>query len=296
MRILVTGATGAIGRNLIKELKQETSHTIRILTRTQHSSEKDTKNFENTKGDLADIESLSRACADVDTIIHLAGITHAHNSSLYDKINRVGSENLIHAAERAGIKRFIFLSSKTASYSGGAYAESKIRVEESLADSQLNWVIVRPAEVYGLDKNDSVQKLIDFLKKGYPCPIIGKGHYRIAPVSVNDVINGLMSIIDNDESVGNTYIFQGPKDYTFVNFLSILERKLGKKIVKLYLPVFLIRALAYVCYLFRSDMLYRDQIPRLLCKKDSDGMGSFSDLGIKPTEFDQLVGQLVMHD
>ena len=98
MRILVTGATGAIGKNLIKKLKQETSHTIRIMTRTQRSSEKDTKNLENSVGDLADTESLSRACADVDTIIHLSGITHAHNSSLYDKINRVGSENLIHAS------------------------------------------------------------------------------------------------------------------------------------------------------------------------------------------------------
>lgn len=289
MRILVTGATGAIGRNLIKELKKETSHTIRILTRTQHSGQKDVKNLEKEKGDLADIESLFRACADVDTIIHLAGITHTHNSSLYDEINRAGSENLIHAAERGGIKKFIFLSSKTASHLGGAYAESKIRVEESLVNSQLNWVIVRPAEVYGLDKNDSVQKLIDLLKKGYPCPVIGKGHYRIAPVYVNDVINGLMSIIDNDESVGNIYIFQGPKDYTFVDFLSILERKFERKLVKLYLPIFLIRTLAYVCYLFRSDMLYRDQIPRLLCKKNSDGTRSFNDLGIRPRQFDEAI-------
>ena len=108
----MTGATGAIGRNLIKELKQETSHTIRILTRTQDSGEKEVRGVEKFKGDLRDIDSLFRACFDVDTIIHLSGITHAHNSSLYDKINRVGSENLIHAAEGAGIKKFIFLSSK----------------------------------------------------------------------------------------------------------------------------------------------------------------------------------------
>ena len=124
---------------------------------------------ENVNGDLGQIDSLIQASKGVDTIVHLAAITHAHKHSLYDEINHLGTENLIQAAKLCGVRRFIFLSTKTASYNGGAYANWTILAEESLKREELGWTIPRPAEVYGIVGNRGIRKITDMIKKVILC-------------------------------------------------------------------------------------------------------------------------------
>ena len=289
MRLLITGATGALGGRLVQKLISVSNYEVRILIRRQSVGIYEDTDIEIVNGDLRESDSLVRASKNVDAIIHLAAITHTHKHSLYDEINHVGTENLIRAAILSGVRRFIFLSTKTASYKRGAYAKSKILAEESLIKSELDWTIIRPAEVYGIASSHGIQKITAILEKGYPLPIVGKGNYTLAPVFVDDVITGIVSTIDNHKAIRKIYVFQGPKEYTFIKLVKVLEDQLKKKAMKVYLPVFLTKMLAFFFYLLKSDILFRDQIDRLLCSTTNDADNSFDDLGIKPRPLEETI-------
>ena len=289
MKILITGATGAIGRRLVQKLVRGTNYQIRILIRRQIISNYDVADVETVDGDLRQIDSLIRASKGVDAIIHLAAVTHTHDHSLYDDVNRLGTENLIQGAKCCGVRRFIFLSTKTASYNGGAYAKSKIRAEESLKRENFHWTILRPAEVYGMTSNHGISKISDIVRNGNVLPIVGKGDYTLAPVFIDDVVTGIASTINNNKTIRKIYVLEGPKEYTFIKFIEALEDQLNKRALKIYVPVFLARMLSFILYLLTSDILYRDQIDRLLCSTINGVVGSFDDLGIEPKPLEEAI-------
>lgn len=289
MKILITGATGALGGRLVQKLIRESNYQVRILIRKQIIDIYEGVDIEVFNGDLRQPDSLIRASKDVNAIIHLAAITHTHKHSLYDEINHVGTANLIQAANFSGVRQFIFLSTKTASYHRGVYAKSKILAEEKLMRSELDWTIIRPAEVYGTASNHGIQKITEIVKKGYPLPIVGEGSYTLAPVFVDDVIAGIVSTIDNHKAIRKIYVLQGPKEYTFINLVKVLEIQLKKKALKVYLPVLLAKLLAYFLYVLGSDKLYRDQIDRLLSSTVHSADNSFDDLGIKPRALEETI-------
>ena len=127
------------------------------------------------------------------------------------------------------------------------------------------------------------------IKKGYPLPIVGKGNYTLAPVIVDDVVTGIVSIIDNHKTIRKIYVLEGPKEYTFIKLVDVLENRLKKKAMKVYVPVFLAKMLEFVLYLLKSEILYRDQIDRLLCSTINGADGSFDDLGIKPKPLEEAI-------
>ena len=93
MRILITGATGAIGKRLVQKVMRDKNYQLRILIRRQIIDNYEVADIENVNGDLRQVDSLIQASKGVDAIIHLAAITYTHEHSLYDEINHLGTEN-----------------------------------------------------------------------------------------------------------------------------------------------------------------------------------------------------------
>lgn len=167
MKILVTGASGFIGSALVSALAQA-GHEVRALMRSTASDHylKGAK-FERVTGDLRDHKSLVDACANVDVIFHLAGLTQALSRKDYFAFNAEGTKSLALAAhESGGVKRFIYVSSLAAAgpnyslipkiesdpdFPVSAYGESKLRGELFLAElgAELPVTVVRPPIVYG---------------------------------------------------------------------------------------------------------------------------------------------------
>ena len=147
MRILITGGTGIIGKKLTGKLK-ELDYELRLLVFKSELENIKNGNLEIAVGDLSDPASLRQATSEVDIVIHLAAITHTNNQELYLKVNTEGTKNLIRACEDNQVTKFIFVSSRTASEEGGAYAYSKLLAEKEVEQSKLDWVILRIAEVY----------------------------------------------------------------------------------------------------------------------------------------------------
>ncbi|MFH1662275.1 MAG: NAD-dependent epimerase/dehydratase family protein [Candidatus Falkowbacteria bacterium] len=281
MKILITGGSGKIGKKLINKLLEFNNYNIKVLSRNNN------KNYNNIKlvvGDLLYIDSLQNALKEVNLVIHLAGLTHTNNYNLYYKINTIGTENLVKACENSDVKKIIYISSRTASNNGGAYAKSKLLAEEKIKNSSLDWVILSLSEVYGAGEDEFISKLINIIKKSYFTPIIGDGNYLLSPVHVDDVISCIINAINNG-IINKKYIIAGSEEFTLNEIVDYVIKNLKVTRIKIHIPIILIKLIAFIFYLLKINFITRDQIPRLICKKPSDISLAKKELNFKPRNF-----------
>src|SRR5690606_636910 len=101
-------------------------------------------------GDLADRAALARLVAGADAVLHIAGVVNTPDPTGFHLGNVAGTEAVIEAAEAAGVRRLVFVSSLAAREPGlSAYGKSKRHAEEVVQTSGLDWTVVRPPAIYG---------------------------------------------------------------------------------------------------------------------------------------------------
>src|SRR5262245_5948458 len=113
MNVLVTGGTGFVGSEVMRELRRA-GHTPHALTRNTHSTKAlavgQKNGFRPRQGNILDPASLNSACAGVEGIVHLVGIIGELGDQTFENVHTRGTENIIAAAREAGIKRFVYMS------------------------------------------------------------------------------------------------------------------------------------------------------------------------------------------
>ncbi len=285
MNILITGGEGNIGKKLVLKLKN-LPYSISLLTR-QKSSNLD-KDFSPrmVTGDLLNIESLYKATENIDLVIHLAGITHAHNEQLYYDINTQGTKYLIEACTKNKVRRFIYISSRAASADGGAYARSKLLAEEEVKKSVLDWIILRPAEVYGAGEKEAITRLIKIIQKSYVVPVLGDGKYTLAPVYVGDVVSAIIASLNTNISK-KIYTLAGPEEMTYNELINKILNCLHIKRTKVHVPIPIFRIASLIASILGVKSFVPDQIPRLLYEKSSDISLARRDLHFSPIKFER---------
>ncbi|MGK0179785.1 MAG: nucleoside-diphosphate-sugar epimerase, partial [Nitrospinales bacterium] len=254
-----------LGKNLTSELLKTEKFSIRLL---EHRSPVCKEYCEIFQGSLQDIGCLDKACSEVVTVVHLAALTHSSYGKAYFEINEEGTKNLITACKKNSVRRFIFISSAAASEEGGDYGVSKLRCEELVRKSGLDWVILRPSEVYGMNMEEGIGKLVAWVKKFPIIPVIGDGSYFLSPVSVDDVVQVMVEILSNDSIKKETLNLCGPEKMTMNKLIDRLAQIQKVQIKKIFLPIWFVRVGIGVLSIFKSSLAFSDQIPRLLCRKD----------------------------
>lgn len=293
MLILITGATGSIGKKLTDKLRNS-GYRLRILARKIDDGNISGGNIEYSKGSLEDAQSLNKAASGADIVIHLAGITHTNEEALYFKINTEGTKNLINACQNNGVKKFIYISSRTACEEGGSYAKSKLLAEKALRESDLDWVILRPSEIYGAGGKEAISKLINIIQKSAFVPIIGNGQYLLSPVHADDLIQSILAILKNNAYSKKIYTIAGPEEFTYSELVDKISKIAGVKRIKIFIPLSVFEFLAFVFYIFKKDIFVRDQIPRLICEKSSDIAPAKKELRFNPRTLEEgikLIGK-----
>ena len=283
MRILVTGGEGNIGKRLVPKL-MELKHTITLLLRQNKLSSG--RLVKIVKGDLLNQESLLKATENIDLAVHLAGITHTNNQKLYYDINTKGTKNLIAACQKNKVKKIIYISSRTAGVDGGAYAHSKLLAEGEIKKSSMDWIILRVAEVYGAGEKEAITRLVKTVQNSFFVPIIGNGEYKLAPVFIDDVVSAIISSVKTKFSK-KTYIVAGPDELTYNELVDKILSYSKLKRIKIHIPVLFLKIITFVFFIFKKDILVRDQIPRLISKKPSDIKDAHQDLHFSPITFEQ---------
>ena len=196
MKVGVTGANGFVGAHLIQKLDEE-GHDVTALVcnkGTVLSSTVCTVVEIPSLNDHVNVEDLIPTLAGLDVLIHLAAHVHQMNAEDDDRsfhdVNVIGSQRLFEAANIAGVKRFVFLSSvKAAGEQSGdapltlqnspgpedAYGRSKRDAEQVLqtmaSDAGCGLVILRPCFVYGWPPVGNFKSVINAVKKGIPLPL-----------------------------------------------------------------------------------------------------------------------------
>jgi len=220
--------------------------------------------------------------ADVDVIIHLAACTRAHDKKAYYQTNVEGTKRLLETAGKSSVKKIVYLSTRAIGEKGGDYSHSKSLAEEAIKASKIPWIILRPSEIYGTDRHDSVQEIYERIRNKKFVPLLTGAPISFNPVYVDDVINGIMKSIESPVALHKTYNLCGPKDFTYEELIAEMAASLNVKAKTVKIPASMAKYAIGLASFFHIGSLTADQVPRLLLNKSSDIIQARQDLGFNP--------------
>ena len=186
--IALTGGTGFIGRFLLQQLSKQ-GYRLRVLLRRPTILPQGCSSA--VIGDLEHPRNMATALEGVDAVIHSAGIAHGRSGlpeEDYRTLNTEATIRLAQSAQRAGVKRFVFLSSIRAQIGAhadhvitedleprptDAYGRSKLAAEQALAALDMDWVALRLVLVYGPGVKGNMARLMRLACSPFPLPLGG---------------------------------------------------------------------------------------------------------------------------
>lgn len=259
-RILLTGSTGFIGTELLKQLKLKKYF---IHTSSRLSLEKKIDEVQNFKINQIDNNSnWSEALEKVDCVIHCAGIAVENNKSnaddldYYRKINVEGTSHLAHQAAAKGVRRFIFLSSikvngerteKLSSFKNtdtpkpeDIYAISKWEAEKCLhsisKQTGLEMVIIRAPIVYGPGVKGNFLHLLNLIDKGFPLPFGSINNLR-SFISLDNLVDLIIYCINHPKAAGQTFLVSDGEDLSIPDLIKKIAATMKKKSFLIPIPI-----------------------------------------------------------
>jgi UDP-glucose 4-epimerase len=252
--IALTGATGFIGRHLLKELPKR-GYRIRVLLR--RPAEVPPEASSAVVGDIAAPQNMAAALRGVDMVIHSAGLAHAMSGRPEDDYRTINTEatvGLARAAERAGIRRFVFLSSIRAQSGPSAegilteeaepqptdaYGRSKLEAEKSLAALGLDWVALRPVLVYGPGVKGNMAALLDLARSPLPLPLGGL-RARRSVLGLDNLVAAIDTVLRLEGPVRRPFIVADSEPLTVGEMVAALREGLGRRPGLLPIPAALL--------------------------------------------------------
>jgi uncharacterized protein YbjT (DUF2867 family) len=239
--ILITGATGYIGRHLVARLVQNGERPrclVRDVKRAANILPADKVEF--VQGDTTRAATLAAALQGADTVIHAAFMTADHKQSPgnhYYETNVRGTANLIKAAQEAGVTRIIEMSGLgTRPDKPGTYMQGRYEAERMLKESGLHWTIIQPSVLFGKDA-PFIKGLTNLIRTSPVVPLIGGGKIQFQPISVEDVVTVVLKALQEPERTDHkTYIIGGPEFYTFTQIINALLHAMHKNRIKAPAP------------------------------------------------------------
>ncbi len=239
--ILITGATGYIGRHLVARLVEK-GERPRCLVRDSRRAAGilPVAKVEFVQGDTIQPASLDSAMRGIDTIVHAAFITADHKQSTgnqYEVTNVQGTANLIKASKAASVKRIIEISGLgTKPDKPGSYMQGRYLAEKMLKESGLDWTIIQPSVLFGKDA-PFIKGLANLIRTSPVVPLIGGGKVMFQPIYVEDVVTVIIAVLEDPARTnGKTYTIGGPAYYSFTQVIDALMTAMHKTRIKAPAP------------------------------------------------------------
>ncbi|MBC1196446.1 NAD-dependent epimerase/dehydratase family protein [Microcystis aeruginosa BLCCF158] len=255
MKILVTGATGLIGQQLIRRLQKD-GYYVKALVRPQREvSWIETVGVELCRGDIGDLVALKQAMQGCQQVFHLAAKVHGADvtrDSLW-AVNVRGTDQVAQASLQTGVERLIYCSTvaiygrtfsnraiteDTLPRPDSPYGESKLRTEKILQTyaqrNGLPVVIVRPSTVFGPGASSWAGLFQAIANRQFRLMGSGQGHHHITDVT--DMVEGLMQCSTIPAIEGRTYILAGPESISLAEFVTLIGKAVGVSDLPAALP------------------------------------------------------------
>lgn len=279
---MVTGATGFTGQRVLPLLmgKGEICCLLRPNSDVRKIEE---FGYEIVFGDLGNLDSLKKAMFGSDALINIASIGFGH------------APGIVNTAEKAGIKRAIFIST-TALFTQLDVTSKSVRqqAEDCIKASKLEWTILRPTMIYGSPGDRNMIRLIRFLDRFPVIPIFGNGNYLQQPVYVNDVAKSIVGLLFNDNTIQKVFNISGKFPHTYNNIIDLTAKALRKKTIKIHLPFKLsLYAIRLYENISSKPLITCEQIMRLNEHKNFDYSYAKEIFGYNPSSFEEGISKEV---
>ena len=261
MNILVTGANGFVGQSLVNNLLNNTEYKV-VASVRKIPSRKLSCEY-RIINNLEDKPTLTNVFKDIDVVIHTAARVHVMDDKSVDtltefrKVNVEGTLNLARQAIKAGVKRFIFISSIKVNGEGtelgkpytedskpnpiDPYGISKYEAEQGLLalaeTTSLEVVIIRPTLVYGENVKGNFHSLMKWTYKGFPLPIGGIKHNLRSLVSVDSLVDFIVTCIGHKDAKNEIFLISDDDDISTAGLLEEISKGLGVKNRAVNIPV-----------------------------------------------------------
>lgn len=260
MKILVTGATGFVGSEVVKQLLAKNLDVIATVRSDDSVLPVGAQLF--VAGDFAEPIDWSSGLSNVDVIIHTAARVHVMDDLATDpltefrNVNTAGTLNFARQSADTGIKRFIFLSSIGVNGNNNLnpftdsdiqnpqepYAVSKYEAEQGLLaiakDTGMDVVIIRPPLVYGPNAPGNFSSLISWITKRVPLPLGAIDNQR-SFIALDNLVDFIIHCIDNPKAANEVFLISDGEDVSTTDLLRKVARAFAKKPRLLPVPVWL---------------------------------------------------------
>ena len=238
--IFLTGGGGFVGAQLLDAFARRGDAVVAldrsgsILRHAQRPG-----NIRVVTGDLLDASTYQEALSTADVVVHLAASTGKATEQEHSRVIALGTEVLIEQCRRAGVRKLLYVSSIAAAFPDTRhyyYAEAKIRAEEAVRRSDLQFAILRPTMILG--RGSPILTALEKLGGLPVIPVFGHGRTSVQPVFVDDVVQFILTVLDEDLFVNQTFDVGGPDVLTMEALLQgIREARTGRSGHVVHVPL-----------------------------------------------------------
>ena len=292
MNIAITGSNGFLGNHLSIHLR-ELGHKVRLLQRKNGNDVFQIKNFVN-------YPKWKLALSEIDVLIHCAAIVHRqgrNNNKKYENYKEINVEltkEIAIQAEKAKVKRIIFISSIkvngentkrgmplnncSPSNPTDTYSLSKYAAEEDLKllsqKGNIEVVIIRPPLIYGPNVKANFLNLIKIINLGVPLPFFNVDNKR-SFIYVGNLVSFIASCIEKETAANKTFLVSDPFPISTPLLIKMISSALNRKTRVFKFPIFLLKVFGYLTNT-------KEKINRLIDDLEIDPLFSFKTLEWKP--------------
>jgi uncharacterized protein YbjT (DUF2867 family) len=296
MKTLVTGGTGFVGSKVVHALRAA-GHDVRALVRSRSRGRQlEAWGCELVVGDMTDPASLRAAADGCEAVVHLVAII-AGRPEQFERTMSRGTRDLVAAAQRAGVRRFVLTSALGLTEQTRElvpYYRAKWDMEQAVLGSGLEHVVLRPSFVFGRD-GGVLPMFVRQVRWSPVTPIVGPGTARLQPIWVDDLAACFTRSLEVQEAANRTFELGGPDAVTWNELFERIRRVLGARRATVHVPFGLVRAGAALAERLPRPPITRDQLTMLERSGDNvcDIGPAVQTLGVEPISLDEQLRRAV---
>ena len=250
MKIVVTGGTGFVGREVVGRLLETRQAPARVVVTTRELSDPDPwgGRVERVQAFAGDPLSLGRAFAGAEVVVHAIQfrnhpVEDPARGRTYLEVDGRGTEVAARTARRLGVRRFVYLSGAGAGQSRPEpWFQAKDRAEAAIRESGMEFCLLRPSWIYG-PRDRSMNRLVFFCRHWPVVPVIGDGSNTVHPIYVKDVARCVVQAVRREDAKDKGLELGGPERLSMDRILRTLQAVLGRRRPLLHQPPWLVKLL-----------------------------------------------------
>jgi NADH dehydrogenase len=272
--ILVTGASGFVGRHVVRELAGAGERVRALVRGSKGAAVLEDVECELAVGDVTDPESLAVATKDCEAVVHLVAIIHGRPAE-FDRVIAGGAANVAEAARGACLRRIVHMSALGVgehTKDTVPYYRAKWQAEATVAGSGLDHAILRPSFVFGAD-GGALPRFLRIARLAPVTPVVGSGTQRLQPLWVDDLARAVRLALRGGDGVVE---LGGPDVVDWNELWRRIKTALGTTRPAIHLPLWAMRPQAFVLERLPSPPLTRDQLTMLTLGDNVVGDGGVS--------------------